>query len=445
VPGEIFGVQEQIANQVAEALDVTLLEPERRRLAAQPTDNQEAYDYFLRGNDYGGRSREQQDWQIAIQMYQKAVELDPEFAVAYARLSLVHSSMWWWFYDRTQERLAMAKEAVDRALKLDPDLPEAHEALGWYHYRGYLEYERALAEFAIAQKSQPNNASVFRGIAAVQRRQGKMVQALANYIKAAELDPRSADAAFQLAGTYILLRNPVEAEQHYDRAISLSPDLPFLYALKARRVYLRLEGNTERARAVLEEVRSAGLAEDPEIAYTWILLDMLDGDYQEALDRLAVVSSEDILENQYLYVPKAQLYAQIFGLMGNRQRERAHYDSARSVLETKVQQRPDDERYRSALGIAYAGLGRREDAIREGELAVELLPMSKEAWRGAWRVEELARIYTMVGEHDTAIDQLESLLAVPSPTAVPMLRIDPTWDPLRDLPRFQALLVKYEN
>ena len=131
--------------------------------------------------------------------------------------------------------------------------------------------------------------------------------------------------------------------------------------------------------------------------------------------------------------------------MGNREREQAYYDSTRSMLETRIQQRPDDERYRSALGVAYAGLGRKTDAIREGELAVQLLPMSKEAWKGAYRAEDLARIYSMVGEYDAAIDQLEILLAVPSPTAVPMLRIDPAWEPLRDNPRFQALLAKYEN
>ena len=131
--------------------------------------------------------------------------------------------------------------------------------------------------------------------------------------------------------------------------------------------------------------------------------------------------------------------------MGNSQLERAYYDSTRSMLETRIQQRPDDERLRSALGIAYAGLGRKADAIREGELAVELLPMSKEAFRGAYRAEDLARIYTTVGEYDAAIDQLAILLAVPSPTAVPMLRIDPTWNPLRDHPRFQRLLEQYGN
>ncbi len=441
VPGEIFRVQEQIANQVAGALDVTLLEPERRRLAATPTDDLEAYDYYLRGKNYFLRGYEEQGIQVAIQMYQKAVELDPDFELAYARLSIAHSIMWWLFFDRTQERLAMAREAVDQALRLDPDLPEAHEALGMYYYWGYLDYDRALAEFAVAQEHQPNSSDLFAATAYVQRRQGRMVQALANLEKAAELDPRSALKATDLGATHFLLRDPVEAERYFDRAIFLSPDRALAYAWKAGWVHLRLEGSTGKARAVLEEARGVGLAED--LAYVWVVLEILDGDYRQALDRLDSVSSEVLAESQYGYVLKAELYAQIHGLMGNRQLERAYYDSTRSIVETRIRERPDDPRYRSALGIAYAGLGRKDDPIREGELAVELLPMSKEAWRGANRVEDLARIYTMVGEYDAAIDQLEALLAVPSPMSVPTLRIDPTWNPLRGHPRFQALLEEY--
>jgi serine/threonine-protein kinase len=376
-------------------------------------------------------------------MYQRAVDLDPDFALAYALLSRVHSNMWWFSYDRTEERLALAKEAVDQALRLDPDLPEAHEALGFYYFDGDPDYDRALAEFAIARTSQPNSSDLFAAISYVQARQGRVVQALANIKKAAELDPRSAIKASQVGHTHVLLRNPVEAEPYYDRAISLAPDLPFPYWGKVG-LHLRLEGSTERARAVLEEARSVGLTEHPYIAYLLVLLETWDGNYQQALDRLALVSSEVLVEHLHLFVPKARLYAEIHGLMGNRQLEQAYYDSARSVVETEIQQRPDDPRYRSALGIAYAGLGRKDDAIREGELAVELDPMSKDVWRGAHRVEDLARIYTMVGEYDAAIDQLEILLAVPSLTAVPMLRIEPTWQPLRGHPRFQAL-VEGEN
>ncbi len=440
VPGEIFGVQEQIADRVAAALDVTLLEPERRRLAERPTDNREAYDSFLRGKALG---QSRGVIRSAIQSYEKAVDSDPDFALAYARLSIAHSRMWWQFWDRTQERLTMAKEAVDEALRLDPDLPEAHVALGLYHYRGHLDYDRALAEFAIARRSQPNNSGLFASVGNVQRRQGAMVQALANYIKASELDPRSSGHAQAVAETYFLLRNPEEAGRYFDRAISLQPNDTYFTAAKAVWVHLRLEGSTERARGVLE--RAPGAAEGSVITWAWVVLLMWEGGYQEALDRLASYSSELLVDWNTFYLLKTQLYAQIYGLMGNPQLERVYYDSTRSVLESEIRQRPDNERLRSALGIAYAGLGRKAEAIHEGELAVELLPMSREAWRGARRVEDLAQIYTMVGEFDAAIDRLESLLAVLSTTAVPMLRFDPTWAPLRDHPRFQALLAKYEN
>jgi serine/threonine-protein kinase len=444
-PGEIFRVQAEIAEQVAQALDVTLLERERNAIEARPTDNLQAYDFYLGGLQYFWRSSEEDDIQIAIRMFQKAVDLDPDFALGYARLAVAHSEMWWQVYDRTEGRLTMAREAADRALQLDPDLPEAHAAFGYYHYWGHLDYDRALAEFATAQRSQPNNIELFGAIGAVQRRQGKVAQALANFEKAAELDPRSAVMAYELAETHTLLRHTVEAERYYDRAIFLAPDLAEPYMGKALWLCLQLEGSTERARAVLEQAWTVGLAEDPWIAYPSVVLEIWDQDYQAALDRLALGSSDVLLDDQFLYLPKARLYAHIHGLTGNQKLERIYYDSARAILEARIRQHPDDDRLRSSLGIVYAGLGRREDAIQEGELAVELLPVSKEAWRGAYRLEDMARIYTMVGEYDAAIDQLEILLAMPSNTAVPMLRIDPAWNPLRDHPRFQALLEKYGN
>jgi serine/threonine-protein kinase len=147
-PGQIFRVQAEIAEEVAGALDVTLLEPERRRMAATPTDNMEAYEFYLRGNEYYNRSFEEQDLQAAAEMFQRAVDLDPDFALGFARLSTVHSVIWWFFYDRTIQRLAMAKEAVDEALRLDPDLREAHEALGWFHYWSNVDYEPVVPESA---------------------------------------------------------------------------------------------------------------------------------------------------------------------------------------------------------------------------------------------------------------------------------------------------------
>jgi serine/threonine-protein kinase len=436
---EVFRVQSDLAEQVAQALDITLLEPERRALDSRPTENIEAYEYYLRGNEYYPRSFLENDFRIAIRMYEEAVELDPTFALAYAWLSQVHSEMYWYYYDRSEKRLAMAKEAVDRVFQLNPNLPEAHLALGHYYYHGHLDYDRALEQFAIARKSQPNNGDLLSFIGFVQRRQGKFEEALANIKKASGLDPRSGKLAEEVGETYMLLRNYPEAERYFNRAISLSPDVPLAYNFKAW-IYVLWEGSTQKARAVLEEaLQNIGSVEDRFIILRSVLLNVFDGDYQEALDRLSSCKLE-AFDTQFFFIPKVQLYAQINGLMGNQQLEQTYHDSARSILESKIEERPEDARLHSSLGIAYAGLGRKEDALREGKLGVELLPVSKEAMRGAFRVEDLARIYVMVGEFDAAIDQIEFLLSIPSLLSIPLLRIDPAWDPLRDHPRFKKLL-----
>jgi tetratricopeptide (TPR) repeat protein len=237
----------------------------------------------------------------------------------------------------------------------------------------------------------------------------------------------------------LLLRKYAEAELYYDRAISLAPDSPNPYFHKAR-LYLRWQGSVEKARAVLEDASpNIGSVEEPFFVFNSVLLDVFDENYQDALTQLSSWKSE-AFGGQFYFVPKTQLYAQINGLMGNRQLEQANYDSARSILESKIEERPEDARFHSALGIAFAGLGRKEDAIREGKLGVELLPVTKEAWQGLYRLEDLARIYVMVGEFDAAIDQLEFLLSVPGEMSIPLLRLGPAWDPLRDHPRFKKLI-----
>jgi len=381
---------------------------------------------------------------IGIQMCEKAVELDPGFALAYARLSTAHAGMYWFHYDRSEERLSLAKQSVDTALQLNPNLPEAHIALGYYYYWGHLDYDRALEQFAIARKSQPNNSELLQGIGFVQRRQGKFEKAAATLAKALELDPRSTQIASNLGETFLLLRKYRQAERYFDRAILLTPDWPRPYAWKAQ-LYLLWEGNTEKARAVLEQAsQNIGSLEDSFIVLWSVSVDAFDGKYQEALARLSSCTLE-VFESQFYFIPKTQLYSQINGLMGNQQLEHDYYESARKILETKVQERPEDAHFHSALGIAYAGLGRKEDAIREGKLAVELLPVSKEAYGGLFRLEDLAQIYVMVGEFDAAIDQLRFLLSVPGRLSIPFVRREPTWGPLRDHPRFRMLVEEEEK
>ena len=435
---EVFRLQSDVAERVAQALDIALLEPERQVLASRPTENMEAYDYYLRATEYFNRSDRESDFKIAIRMYERSIELDPVFAVAYASLSDVHSYMFWYHYDHSQERLAMAKQAADKALELNPELPEAHLALGHYYYHGYSDYDRALEQFAIARKSQPNNSKILAWIGYVQRRQGKSEEALANLKRACELDPRSGKLAEEAGITSMILRRYSQAERYYNRAILLAPDLQESYTKKAR-LYLCWEGSTEKARAVLAEaLQNIKSEENSDIVNSLIMLDVFDGNYQEALERLS--SQPEDIEIRGNFVPAALRYALIYMYMDNKGQAKEYYDEARSILETKIQQHPEDARFHSSLGIAYAGLSYKEDAIREGKLAVDLLPVAKDALKGAGRVEELARIYVMVGECNAAIDQLELLLSKSGQTSIHLLQLDPAWNPLRNHPRFQKLV-----
>ncbi|MHC4146992.1 MAG: protein kinase domain-containing protein [Planctomycetota bacterium] len=438
VLSDIFQVQTDIAEKVAKELDIALLEPERLVIESRPTENMEAYEYYLRGNEYFLRSTLEDDMAMAMKMYEKAAELDPAFTLAYARLSEVHSNLYWHYYDHSDQRLALAKQAIDKAFELDPELPEVHLALGHYYYHCHLDYDRALEQFDIARISQPSNGDLLSFIGFVQRRQGKFEQALVHIKKASELDPLSPELAFELADTYMLARKYPEAEYYYKRS-ALSPDLPWPYA-NGGWLYLRWQGDIQKARAAFEQVSwKSGYLEHPYDLYKSVLFDVFERKYQAALENLSSVKLESF-DTQFIFIPKELLFAQISGLMGNQQSEKAYYESARSILEPKIQELPEDSRFHSSLGIAYAGLDLKDDAIREGELATELLPVTKDAWRGAFRIDDLARIYVMVGEFDKAIEKLEFLLSIPSELTVPLLRLDPAWDPLRDHPRFKKLV-----
>jgi len=346
--------------------------------------------------------------------------------------------MYWHVFDVSEERLALAKQAVDKAFQLNPGLPEAHMALGFYHYWGHLDYDHALEQFAIARKSQPNNSVLLSGVGWVQRRQGKFERALANLKRACELDPLSNLLSTTVAQTFMILRKYPEAERYYERAILLRFDVPRPYLWRARS-HLLWEGNTEKARAVLEEgLQNVKSEENADIVNSLVDIDVYDGNYQEALDRLSL-KSEDV--NIFkCFIPNSLRCALIYSYMNRKELAKKYYEEARSILESKIQERPEDARFHSSLGIVYAGLGRKEDALREGKLAVELLPVSKEAMVGPFRVEDLGHIYVMVGEYDAAIDQLEFLLSRPGEMSIPLLRLDPAWEPLRDHPRFKKLL-----
>ncbi len=438
---DIFQVQINIANRIVDALNVTLLSSEQRLLKSIPTENFEAYTYYLHGQSSLNRGTDQTDLEEAQQWYEKAIELDPTFTSAHARLSSVHSLLYHFYFDRSQERIAKAKEAADMAVKLEPDLPAVHIALGTYYYLCHRDYNRALEELAIAEKGLPNDCDVLFYIGNIRRRQGKWEEGLENFKSASELDPHRIVLLYQIAFTYRWLRNYSEADRYVDRAISLDPKNSTLYGVKVNN-YLCWEGNTEQAREVLQKAK--GYGDEERILDELLLVDIFDGEYDKALKRLASVHSESVYDG-VSFIPTAEYVAWIYELRGKVQMAQVYYDSARVLLEGKIKVSPEDSRFHSALGIAYAGLDRKEEAIEKGKLAVELLPVSKDALNGYRRLSDLAIIYTMVGEYDAAIDQLDYLLSIPGLLSVGLLHLDPRWNPLRDHPRFQKLLDKYSG
>jgi serine/threonine protein kinase/Flp pilus assembly protein TadD len=433
---EFFALQADVAERVAKKLNLTLLEPERRAMVYKPTENTEAYEYYLQGDHYHNRSLSGKDLIIAIQMYKKAIELDPEFALAYAQLSRCHAMMYFQHYDHTLERVEMAEKNVRRALQLEPDLPEVHLALGNYYYC-QSDWDQALREFAVARKSLPNDSDLLSSVGYVQRRQGKFPEALANIKSASELDPLFNYITISLGETFMYMRNYPEAMRCFEKAISLAPDEPRPYGYKAS-LYLLWEGNTMKARAVVEKaLESVGLPEKEPVYNLLINFDVYDGNYQDALRRVS--SRSEDTDTQDFFIPVAMQYASVYGYMKN-DLAKKYYDEGLKIVEAKIRQEPNDARLHSALGIAYAGLGRRQEAIREGKLAVDLLPVSKDAMRGTYRVGDLARIYVMVGDFDLAVDQIAFLLSIPSELSINLLRLDPAWNPLRGHARFQKLL-----
>jgi len=436
---DIFTVQSDIAERVITQLEATILEKERRALEARPTENMEAYQAYLLGVQYISKYTAETHGDLAVGLLERAVELDPDFALAHAALCAVHSEIYHARMDYTPERLQQAKASAERALALQPGLPEGHLALGWYYYWGYRDYQQALEEFTIAAEGLPNNEIVLNGLAGVYRRQGRWDEALQTYERLMRLAPQNARVVASIGYTYALLRQYERAEKFLRRAIVIFPDLADGYFDLAA-AFLMWDGSTERARPVLEsapDLNSAG------IHFYLISIDLLDRRPDSALARLAEARI-DVIDIQFAYQPVELLECMCLSEMGQGEAAKRACESAIVRLEEEIEFRPHDHRLHSAIGHAYALLGQRGKAVRAGELATELMPISLDALDGSDQAIELAKIYTQVGETDKALDLIDELLSIPCELSVGLLRLDPAWDPLRDHPRFQALLEKYE-
>ena len=441
---DVFAIQTDLAREIAAALQAKLSPNEKALLERKPTRNPDAYLVYMKAHELLKRpDKFNEDTLKAEALFAEATRLDPEFALAFAKLGGVEN---WIFHssDPSPARRDKAKTAIDTALRLQPDSPDAHLALGFFYYycdNDQGHYERALAEFAIAQRGLPNDSEVYMAIGAIERRQGKWPQSTEHLEKAASLDPNNAWVLQNLAYNYLATRDYPKADKILDRGIAAAPDSFSLRGTKAT-LAIDWKGDLSVAKKMLAQV-PAGVDPDGIISFSRINLLMLQRRFPEALDLLQKQPKEILHAEGTAPVPKSLLEGIAYLGMKDETKARAAFEKALPVVEQSVRELPNDPARHSLLGGLLAFLGRKEEAIREGKRAVELKPESEDAFDGPMYTIALAQIYTWTGQKDEALQLIEHSLSSPNGLSVHILKLDPAWDPLRKDPRFQALLDKY--
>jgi TolB-like protein/Tfp pilus assembly protein PilF len=439
---DVFAIQTDLAQKIAEALQAKLSPGEKSRMERKPTENGEAYLAFVQAQNLSCAFEDLEKLKQSEQLYARAIELDPNFALAIARYSQLES----WFLhdiDRTPERRDKARALAERALQLQPDLPEAHLALGFVYYYGDNNYDAALREFEIAQRGLPNESEVYLAIGAIERRQGKWAESTANLEKAASLNPKDTWPLQNLSFNYQMLRDFRKANQTIDRALALDPKGFSLLEVKSKLAIVE-NGDFGVAERALDALQSANIsnAEKLKAASARADIFLLERKYQEGLQAAENLPDDQVaafpghLSSKYYYIGFARK------ALRDETGAQVAFLKAKNTLQEQLKRTPDSPDIHIQLAKMLAFLGEKDSALAEAQRATELVPQS-DAFGGPEIMSGVAEVYAILGENDRAIEVLERLLSRPSGVTAQVLKINPIWDPLRSDPRFQALLSKY--
>src|SRR6476659_6773861 len=437
---DVFAIQSDLAREIANALQAKLSPAEKSQMTRKPTENGEAYLAFVQAHDLSCAWEDLAKLKQSAHLYQRAVDLDPKFALALARFSQLES---WMLrtHEGTQERRERARSLAERAMQLQPDLPEAHLALGFSYYYGDKNYEAGLREFEIARLGLPNESEVYLAIGAIQRRQGKWAHSITNMEKAASLNPKDTWALQNLSFNYSILRNFDAANKTLDRALALDPTAMELLGIKSN-LAIAEKGDFGVAERGFETLKSTYMTNEQKLRTADARADvfLLERRYSEGLRE-----AESLPDDQVASYPTG-LWSKYYHIGFARralQEEPAARDGflkAKSAAEEQLKRTPDVAKLRIQLAKVLAFLGEKDSAMAEAQRASELQPESKDAFEGPAITEGVAQVYAILGEQDRAIEILDGLLSRPSYVTAQGLKVNPIWDSLRNDPRFQALI-----
>jgi len=442
---DIFSVEGEVAKSIADSLRTTLSPQEKARVEAKPTDNPDAYVVYLRARDYQTRPDNLlQDFRSAINLYEQAIGLDPKFALAHARLSASTSNLYH-FYEPIEPWKQKAHAEAVESLRLQPNLGEGHLALGLYHYYMESDYDAALRELGLAGNALPNDGDVGLYTAAIERRRGHWTEALTAYLRAEAIDPRNSVMLYDASQTFFGLRDWHTAAERMDRVLALFPDS---FNVRIQRAYIEFfwKGATAPIKAAVESL-PPNLDPDGVVTFARWDVSLMNRDAVAAEKALAACQLDTVASQTGVPLPKSYLQACVDLVRGNVTKARAEFEAARPAIEKTVANSPQDGVRHGQLGLLYAFLGRKDDALREGQRAMELKPISHDVIEGAVAEDFYTLICVYVGEKDKAISRIERLLAVPfavdyadESVTLSDLRQRWEWDPLRNDPRFQKII-----
>ena len=441
---DVFAIQSDLAHEIANALQAKLSDTEKALMERKPTENAEAYLAFVQAHNLQNALEDFGKLKQSEQLYARAIELDPKFALALTRYSQLES---WIFhiFDPTRERRQKARVLAEQALQLQPDLPEAHLAMGFSYYYGDNNYDAAQKEFEIARRGLPNESEVYLALGAIQRRQGKWAESTANLEKAVSLNPKDSWLLQQLATNYQDLRNFDAANKTIDRGLQINPTDVGLWEYKSK-LAIAEKGDLSVSEKAFQTVKSMPMNDKDKLRIAGSRADVfvLERKYQEGL-REAESLPDDLLAP----IHPAALYSKYF-LIGFARKAlqdepgaRVAFLKAKDLLEAQLKESPDAPDMHVQLAKVLAHLGEKDAALAEARRATELLPESKDALGGPEIAAGAAEVHAILGDNGRAIEILDELLSRPSAVTVPGLKVNPIWDPLRNDPGFQALLSKY--